>query len=85
MGYTFDALKTYVPEMVELFIDCARNSIFLDWIGRSMNRKIILLQGLYLQLLSQNLCTPDVIIVVKLIQGIRAHILLLHLNFRWLA
>ncbi|XP_044464649.1 mitochondrial-processing peptidase subunit alpha-like [Mangifera indica] len=31
MGYTFDALKTYVPEMVELLIDCVRNPIFLDW------------------------------------------------------
>ncbi|KAK4837434.1 hypothetical protein QYF36_005416 [Acer negundo] len=41
MGYTFDALKTYVPEMVELFIDCARNPIFLDWIGRSMNRIVL--------------------------------------------
>ncbi|XP_044472123.1 mitochondrial-processing peptidase subunit alpha-like [Mangifera indica] len=31
MGYTFDALKTYVPEMVELLIDCVRNPVFLDW------------------------------------------------------
>eukprot|EP01018_Ginkgo_biloba_P001605 Gb_01400 [translate_table: standard] len=31
MGYTFDALKTYVPEMVELLIDSLRNSVFLDW------------------------------------------------------
>lgn len=31
MGYTFDALKTYVPEMVELLVDCVRNPIFLDW------------------------------------------------------
>ncbi|KAJ8773463.1 hypothetical protein K2173_004293 [Erythroxylum novogranatense] len=31
MGYTFDALKTYVPEMVELLIDSVRNPIFLDW------------------------------------------------------
>ena len=29
--YTFDALKTYVPEMVELLIDCVRNPAFLDW------------------------------------------------------
>lgn len=31
MMYTFDALKTYVPEMVELLIDCVRNPAFLDW------------------------------------------------------
>ncbi|KAH9762706.1 mitochondrial processing peptidase [Citrus sinensis] len=31
MGYSFDALKTYVPEMVELLIDCVRNPVFLDW------------------------------------------------------
>lgn len=31
MGYTFDALKTYVPEMVELLVDSVRNPAFLDW------------------------------------------------------
>ena len=31
MGYTFDALKTYVPEMAELLVDCVRNPVFLDW------------------------------------------------------
>ncbi|KAJ4960764.1 hypothetical protein NE237_020674 [Protea cynaroides] len=31
MGYTYDALKTYVPEMVELLIDCVRNPVFLNW------------------------------------------------------
>ncbi|XP_010924455.1 mitochondrial-processing peptidase subunit alpha [Elaeis guineensis] len=31
MGYTFDALKTYMPEMVEVLIDCVRNAVFLDW------------------------------------------------------
>ncbi|GLJ20078.1 hypothetical protein SUGI_0364390 [Cryptomeria japonica] len=31
MGYTFDALKSYVPEMVELLIDSVRNPVFLDW------------------------------------------------------
>ncbi|KAK8568647.1 hypothetical protein V6N13_106548 [Hibiscus sabdariffa] len=31
IGYTFDALKTYVPEMVELLVDCVRNPAFLDW------------------------------------------------------
>ncbi|WRX27787.1 Peptidase M16 [Theobroma cacao] len=31
MAYTFDSLKSYVPEMVELLIDCVRNPAFLDW------------------------------------------------------
>ncbi|KHN30017.1 Mitochondrial-processing peptidase subunit alpha [Glycine soja] len=31
MGYTFNALKTYVPQMIELLIDCVRNPAFLDW------------------------------------------------------
>lgn len=31
IGYTFDALKDYVPEMVELLIDSVRNPAFLDW------------------------------------------------------
>ncbi|KAF8388889.1 hypothetical protein HHK36_025570 [Tetracentron sinense] len=31
MGYSYDALKTYAPEMLELLIDCVRNPVFLDW------------------------------------------------------
>ncbi|XP_031499804.1 mitochondrial-processing peptidase subunit alpha-like isoform X1 [Nymphaea colorata] len=31
MCYSYDALKTYVPEMVELLIDSVRNPVFLDW------------------------------------------------------
>ncbi|KAF1872721.1 hypothetical protein Lal_00016558 [Lupinus albus] len=31
MSYTFDALTTYVPEMVELLVDSVRNPAFLDW------------------------------------------------------
>ena len=31
MGYTYDALKTYLPQMVELLVDSARNQVFLDW------------------------------------------------------
>ncbi|GMH14244.1 hypothetical protein Nepgr_016085 [Nepenthes gracilis] len=31
MCYSFDALKTYVPQMVELLVDCVRNPVFLDW------------------------------------------------------
>ncbi|XP_047322308.1 mitochondrial-processing peptidase subunit alpha-like [Impatiens glandulifera] len=29
--YTYDALKTYVPEMVEILVDSVRNPAFLDW------------------------------------------------------
>lgn len=31
MGYTFDAIKTYVPQMVELLVDAVRNPAFLEW------------------------------------------------------
>lgn len=31
ISYTYDALKTYIPQMVELLIDCVRNPAFLDW------------------------------------------------------
>lgn len=31
MGYTYDALKTHIPEMVEVLIDSVRNAVFLDW------------------------------------------------------
>ncbi|CAI0474737.1 unnamed protein product [Linum tenue] len=31
IGYTFDALKTYIPEMVELLVDSVRNPVFIDW------------------------------------------------------
>ncbi|OMO91551.1 hypothetical protein COLO4_18276 [Corchorus olitorius] len=31
IGYTFDALKSYVPQMVELLVDSVRNPVFLDW------------------------------------------------------
>ncbi|KAL6558487.1 hypothetical protein OROMI_018837 [Orobanche minor] len=31
MSYTYDALKTYVPQMVELLADCVINPAFLDW------------------------------------------------------
>lgn len=39
MGYTFDALRTYTPEMVELLIDCVRNPVFLDW---EVNEEVII-------------------------------------------
>ena len=38
MGYTFDALKTYVPQMVELLVDAVRNPAFLDW---EVNEEVI--------------------------------------------
>ncbi|KAK0597992.1 hypothetical protein LWI29_030598 [Acer saccharum] len=38
MGYTFNALKTYVPEMVELLVDTLRNPVFLDW---EVNEEVI--------------------------------------------
>ncbi|XP_051131427.1 mitochondrial-processing peptidase subunit alpha-like [Andrographis paniculata] len=31
VSYTYDALKSYVPQMVELLIDSVRNPAFLDW------------------------------------------------------
>ncbi|KAJ8638620.1 hypothetical protein MRB53_012887 [Persea americana] len=39
MAYTYDALKTYVPEMVEVLIDCVRNPVFLDWeVNEQLNK-----------------------------------------------
>ncbi|KAJ0977438.1 hypothetical protein J5N97_012912 [Dioscorea zingiberensis] len=40
MGYTYDALKTYVPEMVEVLIDSVRNPAFLDWEVNEQLQKI---------------------------------------------
>ncbi|KAG0573968.1 hypothetical protein KC19_VG226000 [Ceratodon purpureus] len=31
MAYTADSIKTYMPEMVELLVDCVRNSMYYDW------------------------------------------------------
>lgn len=30
MGYNYDTLKAYLPEAVELLVDCVRNPLFLD-------------------------------------------------------
>ncbi|KAL0905911.1 hypothetical protein M5K25_024360 [Dendrobium thyrsiflorum] len=39
MGYTCDALKTYMPQMVELLIDSVRNAVFLDWeVNEQLNK-----------------------------------------------
>ncbi|OAY82149.1 Mitochondrial-processing peptidase subunit alpha [Ananas comosus] len=40
MGYTYDALKTYMPQMVEVLIDCVRNPAFLDWEVKEQLQKI---------------------------------------------
>ncbi|KAG0463928.1 hypothetical protein HPP92_019997 [Vanilla planifolia] len=40
MGYTYDALKTYLPEMVEVLIDCVRNPVFLDWEVNEQVKKV---------------------------------------------
>ncbi|GLU09977.1 hypothetical protein SLE2022_268110 [Rubroshorea leprosula] len=40
MAYTFDALKTYAPQMVELLIDCVRNPAFLDWEVNEQLKKV---------------------------------------------
>ncbi|PKI66091.1 hypothetical protein CRG98_013499 [Punica granatum] len=40
MGYSFDALKTHVPEMVELLIDSVRNPVFLDWEVNEQLKKV---------------------------------------------
>lgn len=31
MSYSYGALKTHMPEMVEVLVDCVRNPAFLDW------------------------------------------------------
>ncbi|KAK4486005.1 hypothetical protein RD792_008666, partial [Penstemon davidsonii] len=40
MSYTYDALKTYVPQMVELLIDSVRNPAFLDWEVNEQLKKV---------------------------------------------
>ncbi|CAH2053543.1 unnamed protein product [Thlaspi arvense] len=40
MGYTVDALKTYLPQMAEVLIDSVRNPAFLDWEVNEELRKV---------------------------------------------
>lgn len=40
MGYTYDALKTHVPEMLEVLVDCVRNPVFLDWEVKEQLKKV---------------------------------------------
>ncbi|TMW90324.1 hypothetical protein EJD97_015895 [Solanum chilense] len=40
MIYTYDALKTYVPQMVEMLVDCVRNPAFLDWEVKEQLEKV---------------------------------------------
>ena len=48
MGYTYNALKTYLPEMVELLIDCVRNPVFLDWeVNEQVNQHCGAIMHLY--------------------------------------
>uniref|UniRef100_A0ACD5U1I5 Uncharacterized protein n=1 Tax=Avena sativa TaxID=4498 RepID=A0ACD5U1I5_AVESA len=40
MSYTYDALKSYAPEMVEVLIDTVRNPAFLEWEVKEQLQKI---------------------------------------------
>ncbi|KAK3138221.1 hypothetical protein QOZ80_5AG0366000 [Eleusine coracana subsp. coracana] len=40
MSYTYDALKSYAPEMVEVLIDSVRNPAFLEWEVKEQLQKI---------------------------------------------
>ncbi|GAA0164564.1 metalloprotease [Lithospermum erythrorhizon] len=40
MSYTYDALRTYIPEMVELLVDSVRNPAFLDWEVKEQLQKV---------------------------------------------
>lgn len=40
MVYTYDALKTHLPEMVELLVDSVRNPAFLDWEVKEQIEKV---------------------------------------------
>ncbi|KAI3978185.1 hypothetical protein MKX01_013016 [Papaver californicum] len=40
MGYTHDALKTYIPQMVEQLVDTVRNPVFLDWEVKEQLQKV---------------------------------------------
>ncbi|AQL08968.1 [Pyruvate dehydrogenase (acetyl-transferring)] kinase mitochondrial [Zea mays] len=41
MSYTYDALKSYTPEMVEVLIDNVRNPAFLDWEVKEQIRSFV--------------------------------------------
>ncbi|KAI3763141.1 hypothetical protein L1987_53591 [Smallanthus sonchifolius] len=40
MSFTYEALKTYVPQMVELLVDSVRNQVFLDWEVKDQIQKV---------------------------------------------
>ncbi|KAI3524678.1 hypothetical protein L1887_03341 [Cichorium endivia] len=40
MGYSYDALRSYVPQMVELLVDSVRNQAFLDWEVKEQIQKV---------------------------------------------
>lgn len=49
MSYTYNALKTYVPEMVELLVDIVRNPVFLDW---EVNEEVVFSSSFIIRLCS---------------------------------
>lgn len=53
MGYTIDALKTYVPHMVEVLVDSVRNPAFLDW---EVNEEVIIIMSCFAIYLFLTLC-----------------------------
>lgn len=52
MIYTYDALKTYVPQMVEMLVDCVRNPAFLDWEVKEQVSLFLVIFGVSLKQLS---------------------------------
>jgi hypothetical protein len=59
MSYTYDALKSYVPEMVEVLIDSVRNPAFLEW---EVKEQVLVQLKLIYSFLSL-LCTNGAVIV----------------------
>ncbi|CAM0880161.1 unnamed protein product [Alopecurus aequalis] len=41
MSYSYGALKTYMPEMVEVLVDCVRNPALLDWEVKEEIKKLM--------------------------------------------
>jgi mitochondrial-processing peptidase subunit alpha len=59
MSYTYDALKSYAPEMVEVLIDSVRNPAFLEW---EVKEQVLVQLKLTYSILSL-LCTDSAVIV----------------------
>ncbi|VAH57758.1 unnamed protein product [Triticum turgidum subsp. durum] len=63
MSYSYGALKTYMPEMVEVLVDCVRNPALLDWLKAelaeaSSNPETFLLDALHSSGYSGALANP---------------------------